>query len=230
MENYKNYKEYFVNKETWKQIEKIKSLTELKNMTKEQIQSLDSWDARRYIQYLTEKQIKLVKENNIKELKKVLAKYIEKQKIKLQNEKQKAIEKYNKIAELKDIKEVIINVDWSNGRRSMGAYQTKANGQVWYKNGTYRAYETNYTGGCGYDKPSTSLSNFCNKLLKIIPLKHASKILKDEQKHNKFYALEPLYYEYGVGVSSYQVLFTNLGYKVKYISRGDENFTLIIKK
>lgn len=85
-------------------------------------------------------------------------------------------------------------------------------------------------GGCGYDKTSTAMSYFCNKLLKIVILKHDKKIINDNDKHYKYYAGEPLYYQYGVGLSSYETFFKNLGYKVKIRYLQNENVLIDIIK
>ena len=130
----------------------------------------------------------------------------------------------------KYIESLTIEIEWSSGRRSMGAYQTKAIGHAFYKNGTSDYYETSYTGGCGYDKPSTSTAEVCDKLAKIVLLKHYSKIQKDTEKHYHFYAAENGYYQHSVGMSSYTTFFKNCGYKVKELYHHNENITLLISK
>ena len=231
-ENIKNYKDYFINDYCYEVKNKIKTLKRLKTgkWTKDESEflSVDNWLTK---ECLTKKQHELFKNKDFKQLKKLVDKQLEKEQKKLELLKAEALEKYNKIKDLQDIKNAVFNVEWSDRRLSLGAFQTRATATVFYKNGTCKDFETSWTGGCGYDKPSTSLSEVCNALLKVIFIKHGTKILKDKEKHYKFYAGEPLYFQYGVGVSSYETFFKNLGYKVTYIPRGrnGENFTMIIE-
>ena len=229
MEDLKNYKQYFIDNETWRIKNKIQKLKEYCKMNKEEMQKECEYKWH-LAQYLTGAQYKYFLEGNKKQFLKLVKKQLQKESIKLEEAKKEAIQKYNEIAALKDIKRVVIEVEWSTRRMDLGAYQTRAAAQVWYKDGSYKSTLSSFTGGCGYDKPSTSLSNVCNELLKIIPLKHYKKILSDPDKHHKFYALEPLYFQYGVGVSSYQTLFKNLGYKTQFLYHKNENITIIIDK
>lgn len=229
MKEFKNYKEYFVNNETWRITNKIKNLRELYNMFNKDIEGLENWKKGRYSESLTTKQTELLYNNNIKELKPLLKKQIEKENKKLIIEKENAINKYNKIKELGDIEKITIDVEWSSGRGAYG-YQTKGFARVWYKNGDFDSYETSYTGGCGYDKPSATLAELCNKLLKIVFVKHGNKILKDNEKHYKFYAGEGLYFQGGVGVSSYETFFKNLKYKTNFQYLRSENIYIEISK
>ena len=225
MKEFKNYKQYFVNNETWKRQNKIEALKALYKMSIKDLKNYEpNW---RDQEALTDRQYELFKNKDFKKLKELLQKQIEKEAKKLEIEKEEAIQKYNKIAELKDIKQVNIEINWTKTSGAYG-YQCSAFGRVWYKDGTYESYQTEKTGGCGYDKPSTAMSCFCNKLLKIVLLKHANKILKSEDKHYKFYASEPLYFQYGVGISSYENLFKNLGYKVncRYLQNEDIIFDI----
>ena len=230
MKEYKNYKNYFVDHYTYKINNKIKTLEKVQALdfnNEVDYMALDNWVTH---EHLTNKQFELFKNKDDKKLKILLDKQLIKEYKKLELEKAEALKEYEQIKELEDISNITINVDWSSGRRSMGAYQTMAQGVVFYKNGTCKEYSTGWTGGCGYDKPSTSLSEFCNATLKILLVKHGAKILKDPNKHYKFYACEPLYFQYGVGVSSYETMFKNMGYNVKIIYRGKnyDNFTMII--
>lgn len=229
MEDFRNYKEYFVDKEIWKNKRKINELKELFKMKVSDIKNLEGWKKDRYNEFLTAKQYELFKTGNFKELKILLKKQIEKENKKLIIEKEKALEKYNKIKELKDIKKASIEIIWSNRAGSYG-FQCYAIGRVWYKNGDFADYKTDFTGGCGYDKTSTALSRFCNELLKIVILKNDKKILNDENKHWNFYACEPLYFQYGVGLSSYQTMFKNLGYKANFRYLTNENILIDIEK
>lgn len=229
MENFRNYKEYFIDKEICKNKRKINVIQELLKMKISDIKNLEGWKKDRYNEFLTAKQYELLKIKNIKELKKLLRKQLEKENKKIIIEKEKAIEKYNKIKELKDIKKATIEIIWSNRAGAYG-YQCYATGRVWYKNGSYADYKTDFTGGCGYDKTSTALSSFCNKLLKIIILKNDKKILNDDDKHYHFYACEPFYFQYGVGLSSYETMFKNLGYKTNFRYLSNENILIDIEK
>ena len=230
MENYKNYKQYFIENETYKIQNKIKGLKEIYKMTKKEIEELEDWKKWRYYEHLTTKQSKLFRDAKTTELRKLLKKQIEKESIKLKTAKEMALVKYNEIKDLKDVDTAIFEIEWSSRRLDLGAYQTKCFCRVWYKNGAFESYDSNYTGGCGYDKPSSSLSSVCNKLLKILILKNDKKILNDTEKHYKYYACEPLYFQYGVGVSSYQTMFKNLGFKVDTIYHRNENITITIRK
>lgn len=225
MKEFKNYKQYFVKTETWERQNKIEALKILYKMSNKNLQNYElSWYEQ---EALTNRQFELFQNKDFKKLKELLKKQIEKESKKLEIEKEEAMKKYNKIAELKDIKQASIEINWTKNSGAYG-YQCSAFGRVWYKNGNFETYQTERTGGCGYDKPSTAMSYFCNKLLKIVLLKHANKILKDNDKHYKFYAGEPLYYQYGVGISSYENLFKNLGYKVncRYLQNEDIIFDI----
>ena len=205
---------------------KIKKIMKLNGKSNEaDIEALENWFTK---EVLTEKQWQLLKERNFKQLKELLKKQLLKEQKKLEEAKKEALKDYQKIEELKDIRSLLIEVEWSSGRRSMGAYQTKAIGHAFYKNETSERVETGYTGGCGYDKPSTSISEVCDKLAKIVLLKHWKKIQNSEEKHYKFYAGEYGYFQNAVGVSSYETFFKNCGYNVKIIYHNNENITLMI--
>ena len=228
MENIeKNYKNYYINTQTAHTKNKIKALKEMLQVNKNTAEDFDSWY---YKEAMTDSQYKYFKNGDFKKLKELIKKQIQKEKTKLISEKEEALKKYQDIKELKDIKEAVIDIMWSRGRRSMGAYQTKATARVTYKNGDFKYYETNYTGGCGYDKKSTSMSRVCNELLKIVFIKHYKKIVNDAEKHYKYYAGESGYFQYGVGLSSYYTFFKNCGYKVKEIYHSNEDTTIIISK
>lgn len=229
MKNFKNYKEYFIDTKIWRTKNKIENLKELFKMKKKDFETLKSWEQNRYHAYLTQKQSLLLSNGNFKELKILLKKQIEKENKKIIIEKEKAIEKYNKIKELKDIKKATIEIIWSDRAGTYG-YQCYATGRVWYKNGSFEMFTTEKTGGCGYDKASTALSYFCNILLKIVILKNDKKILNDDDKHYHFYACEPLYFQYGVGLSSYETMFRNLGYKANFRYLANENVLIDIEK
>lgn len=228
--NFKTYRQYYIYNRTLKntnKINQIKKIMKLNGKSNEaDILALENWYT---AEVLTERQWQLFKNKDFKSLKKLLKKQLEKEAKKLQEAKAKALEEYENIRALKDIKSALIEIEWSAGRRSLGAYQTKAFGNASYKNNTTEFFDTTYTGGCGYDKPSTSASEICNELLKIILLKNWHKIQKAEDKHYKFYAAEYGYYQGGVGINSYITFFKNCGYKVNYIYHQNENITILIE-
>lgn len=229
MENYKNYKQYFIENKTYKEEQTIKTIKQIEKLTKEDLQNMEDWQKNRLCDYLTSKQAMLLKTNELKELKKLLKNYKIKAKEKFQQAKEKATEEYNNILQLKDIKKAIFEIEWTKTRGTYG-YQCKCYSKIDYKNGTYNYYESEKTGGCGYDKTSTALSYNMNKTCKILLAKHSSKILKDSEKHYNFYACENLYFSYGVGISSYIKMFKNMGYKVDTIYHQNEDITIIVEK
>lgn len=229
MEKYRSYRDYMIKYEQWETETKIKNIEDLLKATKENLDALKDWEIDRFSNYLTAKQFELLKNRNMCELKKLLKKQLEKEKKKMETKKEIAVAKYNAIKELGDITQAQIEIIWSQRAGAYG-YQCYCFGRVWYANGQYKAYETEKTGGCGYDKASSALSYFCNKLLKIIILKHDKKIINDEEKHRKYYACEPLYFQYGVGLASYQTMFANLGYKTKFRYLQNDNILIDIEK
>lgn len=230
MENkYKNYKDYLIKMELWEIDRKTENIKSLLKATKEEIESKKDFELARFSAYLTNKQFELLKNKDLQELKRLLKKQLEKEKAKKEAGKQKAIEKYNNIKELGDITSAEMEIVWS-ARSGAYGYQCYCTGRVWYKNGTSKAHQTNYTGGCGYDKTSSALSYFCNELMQILILKNDKKILNDEEKHHKYYACEPLYFQYGVGLSSYETMFKNLGYKTRFKWLQNDNIYITIEK
>ena len=229
MEKYKNYKDYLIKYEQWETDTKIKNIEDLLKMTAEELGNKKDWEIDRFSNYLTAKQFELLKNRDMDELKKLLKKQLEKEKKKLEAKKEIAIAKYNATKELGDITKAQIEIIWSQRAGAYG-YQCYCFGRVWYENKSYESYKTEYTGGCGYDKASSALSYFCNKLLKIIILKHDKKIINDEEKHRKYYACEPLYFEYGVGLSSYETMFKKLGYKTRFRYLQNDNILIDIEK
>ena len=218
-----------IHQEQWSTETKIKNIKELLKISVEEIDAMDAWKIDRFSNYLTTKQFELLKNRNMDELKKLLKKQLEKEKKKLETQKETAIAKYEAIKELKDITQAQIEIIWSQRAGAYG-YQCRCFGRVWYANKTCESYETEYTGGCGYDKASSALSYFCNQLLKIIILKNDKKIINDPEKHRKFYACEPLYFQYGAGISSYETMFRNLGYKTKFRYLQNDNILIDIEK
>ena len=229
MEKYKSYRDYLIKYEQWEIESKIKNIKDLLKMTAEELDNKKDWEIDSFSNYLTSKQFELLKNRNMDELKKLLKKQLEKEKKKLEAKKEIAIAKYNAIEELGDIKQAQIEIIWSQRAGAYG-YQCYCFGRVWYKNGSFESYKAEYTGGCGYDKASSALSYFCNKLLKIIILKHDKKIINDKEKHHKYYACEPLYFQYGVGLSSYETMLKNLGYKTRFRYLQNDNIFIDIEK
>lgn len=226
---YKSYRDYMIKMEQLEINNKIYNIKKLIDITKEELFALKSWQVDNLKRYLTEKQFKILLDGNLDELKTLLKKQIEKEKKKLETKKEIAIAKYNNIKELGDITQAQIEIIWSQRAGAYG-YQCYCFGRVWYKNNTCESYETEYTGGCGYDKSSSALSYFCNQLLKIIILKNDKKIINDPEKHHKYYACEPLHFQYGVGLSSYETMFKNLGYKTKFRYLQNDNILIDIEK
>lgn len=229
MENYKNYKNYFVDTKTWEEQQKIKTINELLKTKNDDIKKMEDWEKGRKKEFLTDKQSKMLYNNDIKTLKELLKKYKPKAMEQLKQAKTKAIEEYNDIKQLQDIKNATFEINWTKNRGVYG-YQCNCTAQVHYKNGTFTRYTSENTGGCGYDKPSSALSYALNKVAKILLIKHGTKILKDDNKHYNYYACENMYFSYGVGVSSYLTMFKYMGYKVTPIYHNNEDITIIIEK
>lgn len=229
MKEYKSYRDYMIKHEQWETETKMENIKDLLKMSVEELDAMKDWEISRFSSYLTAKQWELLKARDMIELKKLLQKQIEKEKKKMEIKKETAIAKYNSIKELGDITQAQIEIIWSQRAGAYG-YQCYCFGRVWYKNKSCETYETEYTGGCGYDKSSSALSYFCNQLLKIIILKNDKKIINDPEKHCKYYACEPLYFQYGVGLSSYQTMFKNLGYKTKFRYLQNDNILIDIEK
>ena len=150
MKKYKSYKDYLIKCEQWETESKIKNIKELLKATKEDLFTLKDWQIDNLKQYLTVKQFKILLDGDMNELKKLLQKQIEKEKKKLEAKKEIAIEKYNAIKELGDITQAQIEIIWSQRAGAYG-YQCYCIGRVWYKNGSFESYKTEYTSGCGYD-------------------------------------------------------------------------------
>ena len=228
MENIKTYKQYYINNKTFKENQTIKTINEIQKSKNNDIINMEQWEKSRLAEYLTEKQAKMLYNNNITELKKLLKKYKIKALEKQKQAKMKALEEYNTIKQLKDIKEAIFEIEWTG--RNIYGYQCKCIAKIKYKNGDYKYYESEKTSGCGYDKKSTALSYALNDTAKILLIKHGNKILKDANKHYNYYACENMYFSYGVGLSSYITMFKNMGYKVQELYHHNEDTTIILNK
>lgn len=229
MENYKNYKQYYLQTRTHKERATIQDINKILKMQQKDVEQLEEWEKSRLTEYLTNKQAQLLKSNQLKELKKLLKNYKEKAKRRLQEATEKAKEEYHNIEQLKDIKRATYEIEWSKTRGVYG-YQCKCISRTEYKNGSFNYYESESTGGCGYDKPSSALSYNLNNTAKILLVKYGSKILKDTEKHYNCYACENLYFSYGVGINSYLTMFKYFGFKTNAIYHNNEDITIIIEK
>lgn len=229
MKEYKNYKNYFIDTKTYKERAKIEDINKITRMTQEELEKMEDWEKSRLSEYLTNKQSKLLYSNDLKTLKELLKKYKPKALEQLKQAKEDAQKQYNDIKQLEDIKHAIFEIEWTKNRGAYG-YQCQCTAQVEYKNGTITRYTSERTGGCGYDKPSSALSYALNHTAKILLIKHGARILKDEERHYKYYACENMYFSYGVGVNSYITMFQNMGYKVTPIYHNNEDITIIIEK
>lgn len=229
METFKTYKSYYINNKTWKEQETIKTINKINKMKKGELETLEQWEKSRIAEYLTDKQAKMLYNNDLKALKELLKKYKIKANNKLKEAKEQALIEYNDIKQLKDIKNAVFEIVWTKSRGAYG-YQCKCISKVWYKNGDFKYYEGEQTGGCGYDKSSSALSYNLNEVAKILLLKNYNKINNNINKHYDFYACENNYFSYGVGISSYQTMFKNMGYKTSLMYHPNEDITLIIEK
>ena len=140
---------------------------------------------------------------------------LEKNSRKLYNMIVKKAEQFKATRSQKEVKKMIISIIWERG--SLQAMQTRAECQVWFKDGTYQNFDTTKTGGWGYDKESTTLAEIFNSLLRY-------KIVDDRRKkvtpygirNPKSYYLP--YFEGGVGASCYYSICEYIGGKMKYIA------------
>lgn len=229
MKEYRTYKNYFIDTKTFKERTKVETINELLKMKAEDIQKLEDWEKSRRAENLTDKQAKMLYNNDLKALKELLKKYKPKAMEQLKQAKEDAQKQYNDIKQLEDIKRATFEINWTKNSGTYG-YQCQCTAQVEYKNGTFTRYTSERTGGCGYDKPSSALSYALNHTAKVLLVKHGARILKDKEKHYKYYACENMYFSYGVGVNSYLTMFKNMGYKVTPIYHNNEDITIIIEK
>ena len=229
MENYKTYKNYFIDTKTFKERTKIEDIKKIMGMKQEELEKMEDWEKSRLAEYLTDKQAKMLYNNDLKALKELLKKYKPKAQEQYKQAKTKAQEEYNNIKQLQDIKNATFEIEWTKNRGVYG-YQCKCIAKVHYKNGQFKYYTSENTGGCGYDKPSSALSYALNNTAKILLIKHGNKIIKDNDKHYKYYPCENMYFSYGVGINSYLTMFQNMGYKVTPIYHSNEDITIIIEK
>lgn len=229
MKEFKNYYNYFMETSTYRERTKLENINALLKAKKEDIESLEDWEKSRKAEFLTDTQAKALYNNDIKTLKALLIKYKPKAKKQLEERKEEVKKAYNDIKQLKDIKRATFEIVWSHSRGAYG-YQCKCYSKIQYKNGTFNYYESESTGGCGYDKPSSALSYNMNKTCKILLIKNGAKILNDSERHYKCYACENLYFSYGVGINSYITMFEYFGFKVNTIYHQNEDITIMIER
>ena len=132
------------------------------------------------------------------------------------------IDRLNAIFNDKEIKRIVIATDWRRG--SMQANQCKAEIKVTYADYCTEVFESERTGGCGYDKESTAIAdafNQINALLKELALKANEAIERGEVYCDYIgygcgYSTLP-YFEGGVGFSSQEKILNSLGYKMNHL-------------
>ena len=229
MENFKNYKEYYINTKTWRESDRIATYNKLLKMSKNEVEALEDWQKNRLAENLTNKQAEALKNNDLQELKKLLKRHKDRAKKQLQEAKEEALKSYEDIKALKGIKNATFEIVWNQSRGVYG-YQCRCYAKVLYNKGHYDYIEGDTTGGCGYDKPSSALSYALNKCGKILLINNGTKILKSDERHYKYYACENLYFSYGVGINSYINMFEAFGYKTKVLYHHNEDITITIEK
>lgn len=119
----------------------------------------------------------------------------------------------------REVKSIEINTSWFNG----GSYGWQAQSEliVNFTNYTREFYNGSKTGGCGYDKLSTAISNCLNqsndlrKLLHKVANKAENKGIhyKNILGYGCGYGVTP-YFEAGVGENSIINVLENLGFKI----------------
>lgn len=122
----------------------------------------------------------------------------------------------------KEIKRIVVATNWRRG--SMQANQCKAEVKVTYADYSTETFESERTGGCGYDKESTAIAdafNRINALLKELALK-ANEAIKKGEGYCEYigygcgYNTLP-YFEGGVGFNSQAKILSSLGYKMNHL-------------
>jgi hypothetical protein len=115
------------------------------------------------------------------------------------------------IAKAEAPKYIRISVDWVNS----SVWGKNPHAEIWTEDG----YFTGRASGCGYDKLSTAVAEALNKsnsILKLLYNKYEQALRKDK-KANKCEVLgygsgySKPYFDGGVGYSSFQNIFNNLG-------------------
>lgn len=122
----------------------------------------------------------------------------------------------------REIKRIVVATDWRRG--SMQANQCKAEIKVTYADYCTEVFESDRTGGCGYDKESTAIAGAFNRidaLLKELALK-ASGAIEQGKEYGEYigygcgYSTLP-YFEGGVGFGSQAGILNSLGYKMNHV-------------
>jgi hypothetical protein len=122
----------------------------------------------------------------------------------------------------KEIKRIVVATDWRRG--SMQANQCKAVVTVTYADYQTEVFESERTGGCGYDKESTAIASAfgrINALLKELALK-ANEAIEQGEGYREYigygcgYNTLP-YFEGGVGFNSQVKILSSLGYKMNHL-------------
>jgi len=129
-----------------------------------------------------------------------------------EKQKEKAISRFQTISNAPEFKSLKLSIDWVKS----STWGMNPNGllEVWTSNG-YESY--NYkVSGCGYCKESATMAglfNQCNSLLKLW--------LDAKEKGLESYGLASYgFASGGVGVSSLQMAFETLGFKLEKVASG----------
>ena len=150
---------------------------------------------------------------------------IEKNHRKLFNMLLKKALQFKEARDQKEVKKMVVSIIWERG--SMQAMQTRAEVQVFYKNGSFNRFETSKTGGWGYDKESTTLSQVFNQTLlyKIVDDKRRKKAPYGINKQERYFLPS---YSYGIGTSCYYSICEYIGGKMELIASTSKTNTYII--
>ena len=132
---------------------------------------------------------------------------------KLTNEIVKTAKLFEVARSQKEVKRLVISILWERG--SMSAMQTRAEVDVFFKDGTYKNFNTSKTGGCGYCKESTTLAEIFNSLLRYKIMDKRKKAPYGIRLQDRYFLP---YYEGGVGASCYYSISEYLGGKMKQIA------------
>lgn len=120
---------------------------------------------------------------------------------------------------LQPIENITITVDWK--RSKTWGMNPNAESFV-YGLGTLKSGSVS---GCGYDKLSTAVANVLNQipqflqLMYVVKNKNCKKSNRECLGYGSGYGILPAF-EGGVGVSCYDRIFTNIGYKFETVSSG----------
>lgn len=134
---------------------------------------------------------------------------------KLTNEIVKVAKLFKVARDQREVKKMIISIIWERG--NMQAMQTRAEADIYFKDGGYQNFNTSKTGGWGYDKESTTLAEIFNSLLRY-------KIVDDRRRKTRPYGIRKQdkyflpHYEGGVGASCYYNICEYIGGSMKQIA------------